>query len=439
VADDTDRIRRAAAATLVRNWRGSWTVPSARLYPHQWSWDSGFIAVGWARLSTRRAFAELATLHGAQWSDGRVPHIVFSRSVGEEAYFPGPAFWRPLPVDGPPRGVSTTGLVQPPVHAVAALAVARLAAEAEIARHLPRLYRRLDAHHDYLFRRRRVASGLVAIVHPWESGLDNSPLWDEPLLAVPAVTSGIAGRRRDLASASGRHRPTDEDYARYLHIAGAYRDRGCADDAPDALPFHVVDPLFNTVLAWSERSMAELAAMLGRPGGHHLERADALERAVHDRLYDASLGCYTALDVRTGRPLRKRTIAGLVPLVLPGIPAAHRRAVLDTLVGPAFRAGDPGVCGVPTYDLTAPDLELQRYWRGPTWINTNWLLLKGLEAVGEHALAGWLRASMAGLVAGGGFREYFDPTNGAGLGADDFSWSAALVLDVLASDGSGTP
>ncbi len=38
---------------------------------------------------------------------------------------------------------------------------------------------------------------------------------------------------------------------------------------------------------------------------------------------------------------------------------------------------------------------------------------------------------MLDLVATAGFREYFHPWTGEGLGAADFSWSAALVLDVL--------
>ncbi|MEU4746304.1 hypothetical protein AB0G02_38395, partial [Actinosynnema sp. NPDC023658] len=123
-APDTADLRRQAAATLLRNWRGSATVPTTALYPHQWSWDSAFIAIGLAHLSPRRAFTELTSVHGAQWRDGRVPQIVFNPAVPEDAYFPGPAFWRPLPRHGPPPGVSTTGLVQPPVHAAAVLAIA---------------------------------------------------------------------------------------------------------------------------------------------------------------------------------------------------------------------------------------------------------------------------------------------------------------------------
>ncbi|WP_211363380.1 MGH1-like glycoside hydrolase domain-containing protein [Saccharothrix saharensis] len=428
---DLADLRRRAAATLRRNWRGKATVPTAALYPHQWSWDSAFIAIGQAHLHPRRAFAELTALLDAQWGDGRVPQIVFNPAVPEDAYFPGPAFWRPLPRrGGPPPGVSTTGLVQPPVHAAAVLTIAeRHPGEATDAA-VRRLYPELARFHDYLFDRRRVASGLVGIVHPWESGLDNSPAWDGPLDAVdPGPAHGITGLRRDLRHADAGHRPTDADYARYMAVVAAYRDRGYADDDLPSLPFCVVDPLFCAVLAWSEQALAALARRVGADPGRHVERARELTHQVHTRLFDPALGCYVALDVRTGRAVAKRTVAGLAPLLLPG---GHRPVLLDTLAGPSFAA--PGVRGVPSYDLTAADADLRRYWRGPTWVNTTWLLWRALLAHGETEHAERLAADVVCLVADAGFREYFHPVTGEGLGSDHFSWTAALLLDVLARE-----
>jgi len=110
---------RAARRVLATNWRRCATVPSARLYPHQWSWDSAFIAIGLRHLSPARAQRELESLFGAQWRDGRVPHIVFDPLVPADAYFPGPSFWRSGSVPGA-AAVPTSGIVQPPAHALAA-------------------------------------------------------------------------------------------------------------------------------------------------------------------------------------------------------------------------------------------------------------------------------------------------------------------------------
>src|SRR3712207_5228750 len=72
-----DRVNPLAAGVLRRNGLKSWTKPAPSLYPHQWSWDSAFIALGLAHVDNRRATSELETLFASQWTTGKVPHIVF--------------------------------------------------------------------------------------------------------------------------------------------------------------------------------------------------------------------------------------------------------------------------------------------------------------------------------------------------------------------------
>ena len=66
-------------------------MPTARLYPFQWNWDSAFVAMGWATFDEARAWQEIAWLLKGQWDDGMIPHIVFH--APSEDYFPGPAVW----------------------------------------------------------------------------------------------------------------------------------------------------------------------------------------------------------------------------------------------------------------------------------------------------------------------------------------------------------
>ena len=334
-AVSTDALRRDAVRTLIGNWRGGSTVPTASLYPHQWSWDSAFNAIGWAHIAPRRAWAELSGLLGAQWADGRVPQIVFDPAVPEDAYFPGPWYWRPMPPSGPPPGVRTSGIVQPPMHAGAALAVAGHDASA-----LARLYPRLVRWHDYLWERRLVAPyGLIAIVHPWESGLDNSPAWDAPLQAVPAVdVEVIAGHRRDLRHSRSAHRPSNDDYARYALLVREYRDGGYRDDL-SGLRFCVLDPLMNSVYAWSSLALAEIATRLGLDPAPHRVRAARLTESIEEHLWSPALRSFAALDVHTGALQPVRTVGGLTPLLLPDLSTGHTEALLSTLTGPAFRLG----------------------------------------------------------------------------------------------------
>ena len=416
---EREALRRAAHAVLDRNWTGRSTVASRSLYPHQWSWDAAFIAVGWAHVDPPRAQLELCSLLRGQWADGRVPHIVFDPGVPEAAYFPGPAFWRSHEVAAAPRGVPTSGITQPPLHAPAALAIARRLPGAQARDFLAALHPRLAAQESYLARERDAGGGLAAIVHPWESGLDNSPAWDAALEAVALPPGGVEPyERRDLAHADPADRPTDAAYDRYVHLARTYRARGYADAGlADWSPFLVEDPLFNAVALWASRSLVEIAEHIGADPGPHRAQAERLHDALGARLWDPAIG-----DVEC------RTVGCLAPLLDPGLARDRVDALAAELRSERFWHH----AGVASYDLTAPDMDPRRYWRGPAWVNTNWLLATGLRLHGRDALAAELDDATLGLVGGAGFREYFDPGTGDGHGSDDFSWTAALVLDILA-------
>lgn len=431
---DVVGLRRLAVDTLDANWEHDHTVPSRTLYPHQWSWDSAFIAIGLAHVRPERAWRELASLFRAQWADGRVPHIVFNPALRVGAYFPGPEMWRSTNAQGTP-GVDTSGLVQPPVHALAALLAYQRAPDPAGLAALRQLYPALVAQQRYLADRRDVAGdGLVCIVHPWESGLDNSPAWDEPMAAVGAEAAVMrAYRRHDTAHADAAHRPTDLDYARYLAIVAAYRDHGYADRGlADGHPFLVECPLFNAAFGAAEHALAEIAALVGDDPGPHRARATRVTEALVRRLYDPDTGTFQPRDLRTDRLVSARTVLGLTPLILPDLPTRQADALVVEARSARFGVARHMERPLPTYDRTAPDVEPLRYWRGPSWLNTGWLVRRGLLAHGHPDLAAGLRRSMIGLVAGAGCHEYFHPDTGVGLGSPAFSWTAALLLDLLA-------
>jgi glycogen debranching enzyme len=75
------------------------------------------------------------------------------------------------------------------------------------------------------------------------------------------------------------------------------------------------------------------------------------------------------------------------------------------------------------------------YWQGPVWININWLLADGLERYGRLDAARELRANVLNLIVGSGqMFEYYSPLDGTGAGSNSFSWTAALLVDLLARD-----
>jgi hypothetical protein len=416
-------VSAAATRVLERNWRGGYTVPAGGLYPHQWSWDSAFIAIGLRHISPRRAQLELDSLLSAQWADGRLPQIVFDRGRDDD-YSPGGSFWNSERIAGAP-GVSTAGLVQPPNHALAALLVHEAdPAESRRRSFLERVYPRLVAWHEYLRRRRSGDSGLARIVHPWESGMDNSPYWDAPLAAVGGG-SPDAVPRPDLRHADATHRPSNAEYRKYLHLAARYRDHDCDDD--DDHPFLLEDPAVNAIWARSESALAAIATELGldAAAARHTERATEITDAL-ESLWHPAIGCYVARDARTGELQPFRTVSGLVPLLLAEV--AHAPELLDTLRGEHFALG--AVALVPSHDLTAETFDPARYWRGPSWFNTAWLIIEGLETHGAGDEARAMARQAWRLAVDHGFPEYVDPHSSAPRGTLEFSWTAALALDL---------
>ncbi|OIJ64918.1 MGH1-like glycoside hydrolase domain-containing protein [Streptomyces mangrovisoli] len=449
-----------AAQVLESNWTGTSTVPSRGLYPHQWSWDSAFIAIGLRHLSPLRAQTELETLLAAQWADGRVPHIVFNPSVPLDAYFPSPDFWRSSTAGraaGAPRTVQTSGIVQPPVHALAAWLVHRADPGLSRARgFLARAYPRLAAWHRYLLHRRDLGGGsLASVVHPWEQGMDNSPCWDAPLARItPAPARSF--RRADLDHGAAEDRPTDLDYGRYVRLATDYRDGGYADGTDATGGFAVEDPAFNALLIASEHALAEIAHELGATGSARHARAERLTAALVERLWDPAEGMFFCRDLRAdargpdgghgrdgtrgpdgarggvpgGALIPERSVSGLVPLLLPELPREIAGALVATLAGPHFGLGRTTRL-VPSYDLLGEAFDPHRYWRGPAWFNTGWLLERGLRTHGERERADALREALLRTAEESDFAEYVDPRTGEPCGALGFSWTAALTLDLL--------
>ena len=191
-------LEQRAIAVLDANWMGHATRASARLYPHQWSWDSACIAIGYSTWDQARAQAELSWIFAGQWANGLLPHIRFARTHVTSR---GPSSGGPISRRSRPADPPTSGIVQPPVHATAVWKVFRRARDGDDAKAFLRELRpKLAAWHDYLYRERtRGDDGLVEIWHPWESGMDNSPLWDAALERITPSTRGdprVPARRR---------------------------------------------------------------------------------------------------------------------------------------------------------------------------------------------------------------------------------------------------
>jgi hypothetical protein len=395
VEDDRDRVLAHCRRVLDQNWRtGSrgaqhyqYTCPSPGRYPWQWYWDSCLTAVARRHFGGTRARAELESLLAAAEADGFIGHTIF---------------WG-APVSGARRffyNVNShkdvmTRTIQPPL----------LAWCWKIAVGDPADEPRIEAHQDAIERRRDLeGDGLVWIIQPDESGLDASPKFD-----------AVWGWRADGLPGF----PFLVHHNRRLCF-DAHRVKATGGPV-------VCGTLTNTL-----HNLSRLA--LGRP---------SVTGAIVDRLYDAEKGLFRDDAWPGNQKPMVCTWASLSPLALPDLPEEiGRRLVEEHLLNPEtfWLPVPPPSVSATEHSFSVHDrfLGLRRYWRGPTWVNSAWMIWMGLSRLGYDEAAAELVRRVLGAVAREGLREYYNPRSGRGMGARDFAWSALAAEFIFADPRSRT-
>ncbi len=394
----------------------TYTKPASGVYDQQWLWDSCFHAIVNLHLDPDESRREIAAALSNQLASGpdagMVPHMNYFEGGGE-------ALW------GTP---GHSGITHPPMLAFAVREIARASGKRggdqgadrdedlseDRGEDLGFAHEAFDPLYRYYawFSRRRDPDGdrLVSIIHPWESGWDNSPRWDE-----------LAGFGDD----DERNKHIRAQMAARLREMGFDSGRALQDGGFDVEP---VD--FNCVYAENLAALAWCADRIGRPAEAAALAgwADEVRRAVRQKMRDPGTGSY--LDIaRVGgaeRHVAVKSAAGFFPLFA-GIPAPDEaRALVDRLTSDPFWPRYP----VPTVSLDDPEFSADRYWRGTTWVNVNWFIVRGLVRYGFGDVATELAGRTAELVSAHGLWEYYDPLTGRGLGARDLSMSG-LVIDMI--------
>jgi hypothetical protein len=412
-----------------------------KLYPHQWSWDAAFITIGLARISVPRAITEMRTLLHAQWDTGMIPHIVFADVPG---YFPGPDVWGTDDVEAKPGDVQTSGICQPPVHAIAVARILQAGralggrdqeeAEAFVIEAVPKL----AAWHRWLSCARDPdGRGLVEIHHGWESGMDNSPRWDDAYAAI-TVERPVELRRHDTELVKDTsQRPTDREYQRYLHLVAQMRSvQYCDADIPAIIDFRVGDVFMTAILAVAASELAQLGADVGLSSEVE-DQPDIARKAREGVLSSISpaTGLCRDFDARSGSWTAAQSLASFSALLCGG-DADICAQQQEIITGPLW-AGHPDLVFPlpPTVSPEAAGFHPRTYWRGPNWPVMNWLFAWALRRNGQIALADQWRSDGLAQLGDLAFGEYYEPFTGEPLGSRDQSWTAAVALDWVAEQG----
>lgn len=370
-------VTAAARAAIEGNWdpeRG-YAYPHPGVYPHQWLWDSCFNAIVWAALGDPRCVVELHNVFRAQLEDGFVPHMRYTATELNR---------------GPLRNASS--YTQPPMYAHAARVI-----DAHGFTLPPELLHAMEAGLNQLWETRGIPSGLLKIVHPWESGADRSPRWD-------------SWRGADLG---------DEAWAELADelIAATLFNRYGA--AVASTRFEVAPAAFNALAAHAAH---ELSALTGQERWEAMSRA--LTEAIDAHLWNAAEGLWSDLPVHGARAsAHVPTLDGVLGALVTDHPARAHQA-LDQMLDESRFSAPYG----PAYVARSSHLyRPHEYWRGSSWMQLNYLVVLAARRWQRQDVVRRVQDSVLRAIDRIEFSEHWDPETREGLGARPYSWSALVV------------
>ena len=338
-------------------------TPSMIHYVGIWQWDAYFHALAYRHIEPYLAHDQLRILLDHQQADGMIPDAVHDEGTVTRLTFPVEA-----------------DVTKPPLIAWAAWKLFETDRDLEF---LDEIYEPIVRWNDWWFEKNDVdGNGLCEYQHPFSSGADDSPLWDD---GVPV-------------------------------------------EAPD----------LNTYLCLQQEALAKIARVLGLKADAEqwARRADEQAQRMIRYRWDKEAGFFWA--TRNGEKVNVRTPFNLFPLITGRMPPEIAGRLVAHLTDPhQFWTRYP----MPTVARNDPKYNPQQMWRGPTWVNVNYLMIEGLERSGYPELARELRQRTLQMIQGrDDIYEYYHPETGQQppKAASTFGWSAAIFIDLAIQESKGS-
>jgi glycogen debranching enzyme len=275
-------------------------------------------------------------------------------------------------------------------------------------------------------------------IHPWETGLDNTPPWMAELhehllpwwirvLQKTHLTRVTGLFRRDIHYVPGEQRFTNVDVLAVYDAQRRLRRKNYdIDKVLDHTLFAIEDITFNSILIRANEHLLDIAKSIRADVPPDLLKHIDLTRKTLQELWDPYTEQYYSRNFVTHKLIKVPSIGTLMPLYAGTISKEQAAKLVKTIenehiFGPAYP--------IPSTPLNSAWFDPNRYWQGPTWFNTNWLIADGLRRYGYKDHADALIEGSLELVKANHFNEYFNPLSGAPLGASNFSWTAAIAID----------
>lgn len=393
-----------------KNTEFKFIAPSDKEYIFQWLWDTAFHAIVLSHFDTKWAKEEVLNFLKGQGDDGFLPHIIFwgnKKRLPHWAYIESAISIRPR----------TSSITQPPVFGIAVEQIYKKDKDKEF---LGQTVDRIARHHKWLIENRdNDNDGLISIISPNESGMDELPVFQ-----IAANYSGQQTTRLHYT-----YRKGDLKNYRYKFDSKKILEKDY---------FNVEELLFNTVYIESTRSISRLYKELNRVKDSEEFRkiAEKAEKSLIDKCWDSKDEIFYSIYSNKEKIARVKTASSLVPLFLDGLKGEKLEKLIKKHVlnenefwtpypFPSVAKDEPYY-----YPNETPLYKIKLLWRGPTWISTNWLIVKGLRKHGYNSIADGVVIRMLEMIEKEGFREYYNPETGKGYRRENFGWST-LIIDLL--------
>ncbi len=330
-------------------------MPSKLSYVGLWLWDSAMHTLAYRHIDPDLARNQIRAMLAYQLDDGMLPDAIYDEGVIAT-------------IDHP----VTAEVTKPPILAWAALKLHEMDPDPAF---LEEIYVPLVRWNAWWFAMNDDdVDGLAQYNHPYSSGLDDNPLWDQ----------------------------------------------GMPVESPD----------LNTYLCVQMGSLATIAEILGIDFEARMwrKRASAIVGRMINDMWDAESGLFRALHEE--QPVPVVTPFNLYPLWTGQLPDEIRERLLSHLTNPQEFWGE---YSLPSVAYNDPNFDPQTMWRGPVWVNINYFFIEALRQVGQMDLAKQLREKTLSLIMSqDSIFEYYNALTGVPpeTAADVFGWTAAVFIDL---------
>ena len=209
---------------------------------------------------------------------------------------------------------------------------------------------------------------------------------------------------------------------------------------------------FSCFMANEMRHMKKIAVEIGEDGQRYEKEFAQISEAINRKLWDAAEGFYYDYSVSDQCLSKVETVASFLPLYAGVCNEDQAKSLVRWLEDPdTFGKEFPIPCISAKHETYGTDM-----WRGPVWLNYNYLIISGLEDYGYREVADRIRQKTLENVnkcyeRTGALFEFYDPDNRCEpwslnrkgpvvepydiriryQSIRDYGWSCTVVVDML--------